>query len=65
MPADDRSEVSFERRGNMIATVHANKAAAVGVEEVHLGVPASLMDPIHLEAGGAQSDDGVSQRRAH
>jgi hypothetical protein len=45
--------------------VHADKTAAIGVEEVHLGVPTSLMNSIYLETGRAKRTDGVSKRRAH
>jgi hypothetical protein len=45
--------------------VHANKATAVGVKEVNLGMPTSLIDLVDLKAGRAQRSDGVSKRRAH
>jgi hypothetical protein len=53
MLSDDRSEVSFKCRAHAIAAVNPNEAAAIGVKEVNLGVPAGLIDPIDLEAGRA------------
>jgi hypothetical protein len=57
MFSDDRPEVSFKHRIHAIAAVDANEAVAV---EMHLGMPTGLIDAVHLEAGRAQGDDGVS-----
>jgi hypothetical protein len=45
--------------------MHANEPATIGVEEVNLGMPAGLVDSVHLKAGRTQHSDGVSERRAH
>jgi hypothetical protein len=65
MLADDRSQISLERHGHAAAAVNADKAAAIGIEEVDLGMPASLTNLVYLEAGRAKRTDGVSERRAH
>jgi hypothetical protein len=65
MLSNDRSQISLERHGHTIAAVNADKAAAVGIEEVDLGMPASLTNLVDLEAGRAKRADGVSERRAH
>jgi hypothetical protein len=48
MLSNDRSQVSFERHAHAIAAMDANEAATV---EVNLGVPAGLVNPVHLKAG--------------
>jgi hypothetical protein len=65
MFSDDRSQILLERCCHAVAAVNADKAAAVGIEEVDLGMLASLTDAIDLKTGRAQRDDGVSERRAH
>jgi hypothetical protein len=65
MLSDDRSQISLERHRYAAAAVNADKAAAVGVEEVNLGMPTGLTNPVYLETGRAQRSDGVSERRAH
>ena len=45
--------------------VHADEAAAIGVEEADLGMPTGLVYPVNLKAGRAKLADGVSKRRAH
>jgi hypothetical protein len=63
--SDDRSQISFERPGYAVAAVNADEAAAIGVEEVNLSMPAGLPDLVNLEAGRAKHGDSVSERRAH
>src|SRR5262245_59282488 len=62
MLPNDRSEVSFKCRTYAIAAVNPNEAATV---EVDFRMSASLINPVHLEAGRAQRDDGVPKRSAH
>jgi len=65
MFSDDRSKVSLERHAHAIAAMDTDETAAVGVVEVNLGVPAGLVNSVHLKAGRAQASNGESQRRAH
>jgi hypothetical protein len=53
MLSNNRSEVSLERYGHTVPAVYADETAAVGVEEMHLGVLAGLIDLVDLEAGRA------------
>jgi hypothetical protein len=48
MLSDDCSEISFKRSAYAIAAMDADEAATV---EVNLCVAASLINPVHLEAG--------------
>jgi len=50
MLSDDCSEISFKRSTHSIAAMDADEAATV---EVNLRVSASLVNPVHLEAGCA------------
>jgi hypothetical protein len=65
MLSDDRSQVSFERHAHAIAAMDTDETATVGIVEMNLGVPASLVNSVHLKAGRAQAGNGESQRRAH
>jgi hypothetical protein len=65
MPADNGSEIPFECYRHPTAAMNADKAAAVGIEEVNLSVSTSLIDLVDLKASLAQGDDGVSKRRVH
>jgi hypothetical protein len=65
MLADDRPQISLECHGHAVTAVNADKAAAVGVEEVDFGMPAGLTNLVYLEAGRAKRTDGVTERRAH
>ena len=62
MLSDDRSQVSFERHAYAIAAMDSDETITV---EVNLGVPASLVNAIHLKASRAQNSESVSKRPAH
>jgi hypothetical protein len=63
--SDRRSQAFLKSCTHTITAMNPNEAAAIGVEEVNLSMPTSLMDPIDLKAGGAQRSNGVAERRAH
>jgi hypothetical protein len=50
MPSDDRSQIPLERCRHAVAAVNADKTAAVGIEEVNLGVPTGLIDAVDFKA---------------
>jgi hypothetical protein len=65
MLSDDRSQVSFERHAHAIAAMNTDETATIGVIEVNLGVPAGLVNAVHLKASRAQNSESVSKRPAH
>jgi hypothetical protein len=65
MLSDDRSQVSFECHAHAITAMDSHETATVGVVEVNLGVPASLVNAVHLKASRAQNSESVSKRPAH
>jgi hypothetical protein len=54
--------VALKFRAHAIAAMDSDETITV---EVNLGVPAGLVNSIHLETGLAQASNGESQRRAH